>query len=393
MSWDRMARAKVKGGMGFRGVSDFNKALLGKNCWRLLTGEESLMGKVFKSRYHPRGSFMEAKLGFLPSYAWRSIMSVREVITKGGKWRIGNREKVRIWHDNWLPSVSNPCVKSQVKILHQDDFVSTLIDQDTKQWNKDLIFSVCRLPVDSFLWNGEKDSTYSVRSAYHQLGVDRRKDLPGSSHDPNDKLWKEIWRVNLPNRIKNFIWRLAKNILPTRGNLCKKGLKIDSVCPLCFNEVETSQHLFMDCNIAKLTWFSSSLGLHVPQNSSLNNWLLCWLKRKDTLGTQLFCSILWKLWFFRNQVVFKQLSPSPPDIAIAALNFVDEFNRTVPRQKKQRQNHNAASPVVHRAHTIRVDAGCFSEGFTPFGCVFKDSSGNIYFSACKKERDFRSHSS
>jgi hypothetical protein len=98
--------------------------------------------------------------------------------------------------------------------------------------------------VDSFLRNGEKDGTYSVRSAYHQLGVDRRKDLPGSSHDPNDKLWKEIWRINLPNIIKNFVWRLAKNILPTRDNLCKKGLKIEYVCPFCFNEVETSEHLF-----------------------------------------------------------------------------------------------------------------------------------------------------
>ncbi|GAU33808.1 hypothetical protein TSUD_221460 [Trifolium subterraneum] len=221
---------EIEGGMGFRGVRDFNKALLGKHCWRLLTSEETLMGRIFKSRYHPRGSFLEAKLGHLPSYAWRSIMSVKDVIMQGGKWQIGNGAKVRIWHDNWLPCGGSLVVKSQVKILHQDSLVSALIDQDTKQWNRDLIFSTFnqfearlivsiplsfRVPDDNFIWAGEKDGKYSVRSAYHQLGDERRKYLPGPSHDPNDKLWRGIWRVNLPNKVKNFVWSVGHSLVPT----------------------------------------------------------------------------------------------------------------------------------------------------------------------------------
>lgn len=58
------------------------------------------MGKVFKSRYHPRVSFMDAKVGYMPSYAWRSIMSARVVIEKGGKWWIGNDETTKIWKDS-----------------------------------------------------------------------------------------------------------------------------------------------------------------------------------------------------------------------------------------------------------------------------------------------------
>lgn len=30
-------------------------------------------------------------------------------------------------------------------------------------------------------------------------------------------------------------------------------------------------------------------------------------------------------------------------------------------------------------------AGCFLQGFTTFGCVFKDGPYSVYFSACKKE--------
>jgi hypothetical protein len=127
------------------------------------------------------------------------------------------------------------------------------------------------MPEDTLVWQGEKDGRYSVRSAYHLLGEERRRLLPGSSTAPNDNLWQKIWHVQLPNRVRNFVWRLAKNILPTRGNLSKKGVKIEPLCPFCNSDIEIIEHLFMKCNIAKLVWFSSCLGIHVPENKPLND--------------------------------------------------------------------------------------------------------------------------
>jgi len=51
------------------------------------------MGKVFKARYYPRGNFMEANTGYLPSYAWRSMLSARVVVAKGCRWRYGIEKK------------------------------------------------------------------------------------------------------------------------------------------------------------------------------------------------------------------------------------------------------------------------------------------------------------
>lgn len=236
--------------------------------------------------------------------------------------------------------------------------MSALIDQDTKQWKRDLIFSIFntfearqitsiplsfRLPEDTFIWDGEKDGKYSVRSAYHLLGEERRKELPASS-TTNDKPWKGIWSINLPNRVNNFLWRTAKNILPTRGNLCKKGIKIDPVCPLCNLEPETSEHLFMRCNFAQVVWFSSSLGVHVPLDSTLNQWLHKWLMGKDTLGAQIFCSIMWKLLYARNQIIFNQANPFPPEIANAARDFVVDFNEAVPKKTKSRKHGAQQEP-------------------------------------------------
>lgn len=78
LSWHRMAISKQKGGMGFRGFSDFSKAFLGKQCWRMLTDENSLLDKIFKGGYFPNCSFLEASTGHQPSYAWRSILSARD---------------------------------------------------------------------------------------------------------------------------------------------------------------------------------------------------------------------------------------------------------------------------------------------------------------------------
>lgn len=65
---ERLSKAKCKKGICFREV-DFHKALLGKQCWRLIHGEPHLLGRMFKVRYYPTSDFMEAKVGYSPSYA------------------------------------------------------------------------------------------------------------------------------------------------------------------------------------------------------------------------------------------------------------------------------------------------------------------------------------
>jgi hypothetical protein len=133
MSWARLSKAKHKGGMGFRGFSDFNKALLGKHCWRLSTDPDSLVGKILKSRYFPRTSFNEASIGYQPSYAWRSILSAREVLEKGCTWSIGNGRNTRIWKDTWIPGFCKIRSRNTICNLPEDALVSELIDEQTRQ--------------------------------------------------------------------------------------------------------------------------------------------------------------------------------------------------------------------------------------------------------------------
>ena len=77
LSWDKMCTPKKDGGLGFRDLKAFNKALLAKQGWCLQTNTHYLPHHVFKARYFLDHDFLHAELGRKPSYAWKSIMSTQ----------------------------------------------------------------------------------------------------------------------------------------------------------------------------------------------------------------------------------------------------------------------------------------------------------------------------
>ncbi|GJZ76993.1 reverse transcriptase [Tanacetum coccineum] len=79
-SWDKMCFSKFRRGLGFRYFGVFNRSLLAKQVWRLITNPTALAAKVLKARYFPRSSFFDANVGYRPSYVWRSFMSVKELV-------------------------------------------------------------------------------------------------------------------------------------------------------------------------------------------------------------------------------------------------------------------------------------------------------------------------
>jgi hypothetical protein len=104
MSWEKMGMSKAQGGMGFRDLVSFNKALLAKQCWRLLQSPNSLAASIIKAKYYPHSTILEAKLGNRPSFAWRSLFSASDLLKNGLIWRVGDGKDIRVWQDRWLPT-------------------------------------------------------------------------------------------------------------------------------------------------------------------------------------------------------------------------------------------------------------------------------------------------
>ncbi|KAL8510649.1 hypothetical protein ACS0TY_017458 [Phlomoides rotata] len=101
-NWDFMCMPKDWGGMGFRKMVWFNKALLVKQVWRMILESEALISTVYKARYFKHDDIMDANLGSNPLYIWRSLCWRRDLLWLGLWWRIGDGKNFRVGLDNWL---------------------------------------------------------------------------------------------------------------------------------------------------------------------------------------------------------------------------------------------------------------------------------------------------
>lgn len=88
--------------MGFKDLAGFYEAMLAKQVWRLHIDRTSSFYRVFSAKLFPSGSVFDAK-NSKGSYAWQSILKARSVVEKGMLWRIGDGNKVQLFHDNKIP--------------------------------------------------------------------------------------------------------------------------------------------------------------------------------------------------------------------------------------------------------------------------------------------------
>ena len=137
VKWERLCQAKEAGGMGFKEIEKFNEALLAKKVWQMLENLESLCHRVFKARFFPDCSILEATSSTNGSYAWKSILGARDVVRKGMGWRIGDGKLVSIKEDKWLPDKVYRTVSSPLPSIPPDAKVSTLIDTETRAWKEE----------------------------------------------------------------------------------------------------------------------------------------------------------------------------------------------------------------------------------------------------------------
>lgn len=162
---------------------------------------------------------------------------------------------------------------------------------------------------------------------------------------------------------------------------------MEVLCPLCKRAVEKVDHTFIQCQMARLVWFSSLLGIYVPVQTDMNNWMLEWLLCKDLYATQIFCITLWNIWCTRNSVVFNSQVFDPIAVATTAVDYVQEFAQATPMLNNQatRSPQPKWRPPANDWIKINVDAGCFKDGATGWGVIVRNHKGEVLLAASKKE--------
>jgi ribonuclease HI len=353
MSWERMGKSKSKGGMGFRDLISFNKALLAKQCWRLVQYPDSLAALIIKEKYFPRGEFLSAKLGSRSSFAWRSLLSGRELLSAGLIWRIGDGKSVSIWSDKWIPRPTMFSVISPCKVLPATAKVGDLIHGDPPDWNKNLIQSIfvdedadliCNLPLsrynqpDRLIWQATSSGEFTVRSAYH-FEIERLERQKGECSKSGRflNLWKILWGLLVPNSTKVFLWRACNDILPTKENLKKRGVIDDDLCRFCGSAPETVVHILWACPSSQDVWGSCGWGIQKRSSSAVDFKRLVEdmndILSKEDLG--LFAVTAKGIWKRRNMCVHGGVFIHPNSIVMAAQDYHSQFLKANVNTKTQ----------------------------------------------------------
>ena len=82
-NWNAICQAKELGGVGIRGMDKMNKALQGKQAWKIITKPDSLMVATFLPKYCKNESFVRINPKPGDSWLWKSLLAERDVCLKG----------------------------------------------------------------------------------------------------------------------------------------------------------------------------------------------------------------------------------------------------------------------------------------------------------------------
>ncbi|KAL4353155.1 hypothetical protein GQ457_06G030220 [Hibiscus cannabinus] len=158
---------------------------------------------------------------------------------------------------------------------------------------------------DICVWRWTTHHDFELQSAYSHWA---QSDLAAP-----DPIWKRIWGLQIPQRVRCFLWLARRQKLLTNLERYKRTLTDDPRCPICHRDEESILHTLRDCSFFRQIWknvvpqsllssfFSASVKDWLRQNLC-SNILLC-----NSLPWKfVFALILWQSWKNRNDAVFAE---------------------------------------------------------------------------------------
>lgn len=65
------------------------------------------------------------------------------------------------------------------------------------------------------------------------------------------EVWKDVWSLNVPPKVRNFLWRACKEAILVKKNLCICKILSEDRCDHCKQAYEDVVHALWTCVYAK----------------------------------------------------------------------------------------------------------------------------------------------
>lgn len=97
----------------------------------------------------------------------------------------------------------------------------------------------------SIVWCPSSSGDFTVASYYKHFTCPQDR--------PRQHIWRLIWKLQVPERIRNFTWLAAHGRLTT-SDIVSKWDHTSGLCHLCSQEREDQTHALRDCPYASQIW-------------------------------------------------------------------------------------------------------------------------------------------
>lgn len=93
---------------------------------------------------------------------------------------------------------------------------------------------------DKLMWAGSSNEIFSNSSAYQCIREWKKQEVEVVSSTTPNLVWKCLYKkLHILPRRGHFMWRVHRNIVPTRKRLWKRGVACPIFCPRCEGVEET----------------------------------------------------------------------------------------------------------------------------------------------------------
>ncbi|GJX64794.1 RNA-directed DNA polymerase, eukaryota [Tanacetum coccineum] len=334
VKWKSVLASKEKGGLAVFSLYALNRALMMKWVWRFYSQKESLWARVIKAIYGDDGQVGKVSKAGSRS-CWRNIVNEVRILSNQGikvldymRIKLGNEESTAFWDDNWIGGkvlkYSFPriyALETEKEVTVNFKMSDTRLENSLRrrirggveqvQFNElsDMLQSVSLMPYsDRWVWSLEGSREFSVTSI--------RKIIDDNRLSTVDT--KTLWIKCVPIKVNVCAWKIKIDALPTRFNISRRCIDIDSIlCPIRECGVESARHVFFSCSLVRqivrkvCSWWDV---MYIDVNSYVEwiNWMnLLRLKSKSKMMIEgVFYVVWWHVWTFRNKLLFEDKKPS-----------------------------------------------------------------------------------
>ena len=150
-----------------------------------------------------------------------------------------------------------------------------------------------------------------------------------SNFEPMKLLWRKIWYLGVPNKVKHLVWWACKDSIPTKANLVRCKTPYDDLCEACKQHKEDTVHALYGCPLLETLWRCTPMWNHDALKRSISFTDIIEFVFTSDKDSELLILVIWNLWNCRNN-----LRPGKPALPLDKILDVacEKWLKTLPAE-------------------------------------------------------------